>query len=813
MKLDHLPSSPNEVLTVALIAALDALPYSCVVFALLLSLGNSGGNLPVIATRALGAAPAWFKLYAVAEAAFFGYSSLLPLLSISLSPSHNRRREARLEIEKKKRKVVDNEKRRRLFAETLHELEGKDRLEIDQWLKGWFYRSRRGSTGRSSGWVSVLHRKPSFFRHLLRFGTEIVSGRGPMNDDCAKSGSRVEVGELKRGNIEELLAGVFFDASLQSVLTNPLAHHSLTSMVHSLEIQRNHRFPSGHSDDVFPLVSSVNYIYTNNADRTRASQATTATSSSGMVVLMKSEYRPLIVYAGLHLLEATFGWIMYLVGFSWVEHQVNDTPHGGDDVECEGGGEISVGGWWHPGLNSPGAGFACYLLSQLQSKLRSADETSPSTALTIPAKAHNAEYTSPSPIIVIPGLAGPAFLVHLIIPLIMLNRPLLVTHQPHFSLRLFPALEPAPSIPQLANGVRAILASRGHPVNTQKGGDRSTEENYTPVMLSQRPLIIAHSLGSGLASYLNGNSTTHSPTGISRSTYMESDLILLDPINVLLCNPRLTRSVYLDRPRTSMERMVRYFTRSPCVASFLAYEFNPFDAFISLRETQPTAPPQCNGISPTKGKTKAKIVLARDDHLIPVRDIVEHCRRNSVDCEILDNMGHGAWLASIPAYLRVLAIIRETAQAQHDHSADSTELKDIHTVRVCAAGNMSQQPTAHPNTAFARSAHVQSVVSDMIRTRSRSTTSISKCPGGEIMSKGMSMGRTRSRTIGSAAMKEGKSKLMPAPGSGHANERMMERIVSSSGHGHSHVSGVPAMATSGRRARAGTVGQTMGVWA
>ncbi|WVF66874.1 hypothetical protein IAT40_001617 [Kwoniella sp. CBS 6097] len=764
MVLD-LPSSPSEMLAMSLISALDILPYGCTL-STLLSLADC---LNLTQIELLESAPTWSKAYAAAEAAFFLYSMLM---------LWSKGDEGNLTVVSGKRnKTVDNEKRRRLFAEILHELEGKDKDGIDQWLKGWFYRRQRPIH-------PLANRGGSAFAKALNLGGRLLDRHVPA---CKRSQSQAEVeveaSEMKRGNIEELLAGIFFDSSLKPVLSDPLTHHSLTSMIHSLEIRRNHRFLSGHSLDLLPLVASVDYTDSRNPAPALPSASPTHSS------LLQSEYRPLIVYAGLYLLEAIFGWIMYLVGFSWVQHRVNIDVDVDEKSQSAGKSlkeKISVGGWWHPGLHSPGAGLACFFFVKLQSYLtpergQSLPFTPTATATALGSGSRrgssHSEAGSPSPILFIPGLAGPAFLLHLIIPLIALQRPILVTHQPHFSLRLFPSSEPAASIPQLAKGVRAILASRGHVLNGDKfiskighGGNDQREQ--------QRPLIIAHSLGSGLASYLNNN-TTH-----PASSKAGNDLILLDPINVLLCNPRLTRSTYLDNPRTTMERMVRYFTRSPCVASYLAYEFNPFDAFISLRP--PTQSHQANMALDRGGTTK--IILARDDHLIPVQEIVEHCQKNQVSCEVMDNLGHGAWLASIPSNLRVFSIIRDTSTAQANFLA-SMKIKGDNAVSVNLSNGLSSHVTLD------RSAYMRG---DMVRVRSRAATPLATtCAGAEIMSKGMSMGRTRSRTIGSSAMKEGKSKM------GH--ERM-DRIASSGLDGGHVIGGT-------RRGRSGTVGLTMGLWA
>ncbi|WVQ94483.1 hypothetical protein IAU59_001562 [Kwoniella sp. CBS 9459] len=785
--ISRLPNTASETLAASIITALDALPYGCVLLTLL-HLGR-WLSLSLVDLAIISATPTWLKMYAATEAAFFVYSSILA----------NQTETSLVQRRKKVNKVVDNDKRRRLFAEILHELEGKDKDDIDKWLKGWFYRRTTPSTGHLA---TVLR---SLLRIYQKTATADPTGQlFPARNRPVE----VEVGEVKRGNIEELLAGIFFDSSLKTVTSDPLAHHSLTSMVHSLEIRRNHRFPSGHSANILPLVASVNYDH---ADDARTYSIHTATSSSARSSLkkpnlLKSEHRPLLVYAGLYVLEAIFGWVMYFVGFAWVEHRVS-----GERM----GEEISVGGWWHPGLNSPGAGLACYLFVKLQSHWHRSflsSETLTTTPLLKASDGIKSSSTQP-PIIFIPGLAGPAFLLHLIIPLIALNRPILVTHQPHFSLRLFPSLEPAASIPQLAEGVKAILASRGHRLDMSVGGTKPMGVGLLAGESEEhcRPLIIAHSLGSGLASYLNSNSTHPS------TTTPRSDMILLDPINVLLCNPRLTRSIYLDQPRTAMERMIRYFTRSPCVASYLAYEFNPFDAFISLRPQKDTkSQGQGDDASGNHAGGTTKIVLAQDDHLIPVQEIVGHCKRNQVECEVFDNLGHGGWLASIPCCLRIFNIIRETAQGRAVLASSQQEKDcDVPTTNPAATSTKEGSPWIF----LARPNYVAHVGGDMIRVRSNRATgpapvnwgaaSISECAGSEIMSKGMSMGRTRSRTIGSGTMREGKSKM--------GFERM-DRIASvcassklSHGYGHGHVA--VSGSAMGRRARAGTVGQTMGVWA
>ncbi|WVR03994.1 hypothetical protein IAU60_000993 [Kwoniella sp. DSM 27419] len=609
--MSRILTSPIELLVLILLGSLDSIPILAISY------------LASCLVRRPAEAPTWLLLLFSAESIFYLYASAFP-------------------IRPAPRADIDNDRRRRLFAEAMHELEVQGKEGLDRWLKGWFYRTDGGVGG--SSWLRLVRSK------------EVSAGKDKEKTEPV----------LRRGNVEELLAGVFFQLPLQQITSDPLLHHSLTSMLHSLEIKRNHRFPSGYDPLLQPLCPSIR------------------------PQLARTQHRPLVLYLALMLLDLVFDWLLWSVGFTVV--------HSRDEK-----GVIVAQGWWHPGITNPGAGLLCFLFTRLT-------RVSPSE-----------KETTRAPIIIIPGLAGAPFLAHLIVPLLILQRPMLVVYQPHFSLRLrFGWMSNGtPPTANMVVGLKALLEKRGHPL------DRSTTPSV-PETHRERPLILAHSLGSGLAAALNHNSVS--------GTTNAFNTLLLDPTSIMMCNPHLSQVVYhpaLSGDRVAegaMARLVRYYTRSSCVASYLSRELSPFDTFLSLRQTP--------GSLPVTAVSQIKVILTREDHLLPITDIIAHCQRNSIECEVLENLGHGGWLSSVPAYLRVFTTIRQMSEGP---PLNAVALVD------------------------------QKMDSDRASTDAHASTRMVVRPswGPGVAAQAMAMGRSRSRTLCSVAPKEdvpgARGKLERAP--------------------------------------------------
>ncbi|WRT65508.1 uncharacterized protein IL334_002452 [Kwoniella shivajii] len=622
----NLARSPMTILIWIGITFLNILPYLC---ALHLSTSLSqiylGTNFCPTSSYLLS--------YAVVESVFLLYSS------ISTTPQGVRRE-------------ISNESRRKLFSEAMHALEGQGKEGVDEWLKGWF----RKPSVEMSIWQRMFA-VPSMKERLVYPTLQVESEK---------------VMQLKRGNVEELLCGIFFNSSLETVLSTPLLHHNLTSMIHSIEIKRNFRFKSGYDKSLEPIRP--------NSDAKPISFPSTI------------GHRPLMVYLSVALLDGLFNWIMWIIGFS-----------------------KSKQGWYHPGLGNPGSG----VISHFYKALIGPASSSPLRSYT-KNEEQREENRGLGPIILIPGLAGPSFLLHLIIPLLTLERPMLIVDQPHLSLRLF--RKSAPTLEDLSESIKISLKSRGH--DLERGGS----------------IIIAHSLGSALASTL---------TNQSFSTIRENriDVILLDPISVLLTHSHLCRTIYVpSQDKGAMEMLVGYFTRERGMARYLSNEFHPFEAFLSLRSNDVKCGSSQEGSS-QEGRGQLKVVLSRRDHLLPIEEIRNHCERNQVDCEILEEVGHGGWLLHPSSYSKVFNGIKMIVLSSNNCTDEGMEIRSTKETE-------SDEPELKSDMSIHTS---NSINMGMVRNRSRSLiqssfatihlTRASSKSTSTIREENTKMGRIRSKTM------------------------------------------------------------------
>ncbi|WWC99113.1 hypothetical protein V866_006008 [Kwoniella sp. B9012] len=177
----------------------------------------------------------------------------------------------------KSRLEISIEDRRGLFEELINSLRGKDRHCIDDWLRGWFYFPKLPSPNKET-WSTLNRFNPSRKIDVPRDESEVL----------------MRYQEIKRGNVEELLCGIFFDSPLSEVLSDPIKNHTLISMMNRLELQRNHKFLSGHNNSLKPLCPRLDES------------------------LVKSEYRPLVFYVGMAIVHWIFELVIFCAGFKKV---------------------------------------------------------------------------------------------------------------------------------------------------------------------------------------------------------------------------------------------------------------------------------------------------------------------------------------------------------------------------------------------------------------------------------------------------------------------------------------------------------------
>ncbi|WVW79938.1 hypothetical protein I302_101909 [Kwoniella bestiolae CBS 10118] len=538
---------------------LDILPYLSISYLL-----SSGGQW-LLNTQSIIQIPTnqYLLVFAIAETLFLIYSTLY---TTYLTPPAV---EGRTEI--------TNEARRQLFDEVVSTLQGKDKKGVDEWLRRWFY-------------VDLNNNEKKHFSFRQGFKDFFEEGKllTEINDQ-----------EVKRGNVEELISGIFFNSPLSAVHSNPIHNHTLISMISRLELLRNFRFSSGYNTFLKPLCPSLN------------------------PVLVRSEYRPLLFYICMASCQRIFESVVWIFGFRRVRQGKMD-------------------GWFYS-PSSPGM-----IISLCKYTIKVCGETWASD--TNQDKVEEAK----QPIIFIPGLAGPFFLTHLILNLIVLDRPILVIDQPHLSLKLRFTSRNISSLPELSNDIITFLERRGF---APKNGD------------GVAPMIVAHSLGSALASSLirqisDTPDITAAGGDLARDRtepHSKSNLklILLDPISILLTHPHLSQTIYLPPTASgnndregAMDILIRYFIRENGMARFLKAEFNQFDSFFPVSH-----------FARVIGKDNLKVILSERDHLLPIPEMIRYLTKQDVSHEVLGGVQHGLWLVDWRSYRRVWGCIRCMAES------------------------------------------------------------------------------------------------------------------------------------------------------
>ncbi|WWD08838.1 hypothetical protein V865_006952 [Kwoniella europaea PYCC6329] len=475
----------------------------------------------------------------------------------------------------KSRLEISSEDRRGLFEELINNLRGKDRHGIDDWLRGWFYIPELQSPNKET-WSMT-----NGFNQLQKFEVP---------------GEETEVlmryQESKRGNVEELLCGIFFDSPLSEVLSDPIKNHTLISMMNRLELQRNHKFPSGHNNSLKPLCPRLDDS------------------------LVKSEYRPLVFYVGMAIVHWIFELVIFCAGFRKVRQGY-------------------MAGWYHP--NARKSGIIKSLIRRSAAKGNEEKQGQP----------------QPQPIVFIPGLAGPVFLIRLILNLLVLDQPILVIDQPHLSSKLrltmpFTSTNPMaiPSLPEISKDIISFLQK-------QSDYDRRPKAKEEAKEASVGMMIIAHSLGSALASSLIRFINT---TTTKSSTKVDVDLVLLDPISILLSHSHLSRTIYLssskkEKQEGNMDMLIRYFIREKGMMRYLINEFNPFDSFFPIHSYSNS--PKTSSNDNRKLKMKMKVIVSEKDHLLPIFEIGSYLSSNQVNHEVLQGIQHGLWVVDRKGYNRV----------------------------------------------------------------------------------------------------------------------------------------------------------------
>jgi hypothetical protein len=312
-------------------------------------------------------------------------------------------------------------------------------------------------------------------------------------------------------------------------------------------------------------------------------------------------HRPLIFY----LLVAGFGkiadFVLALSGF----HSYSPT---------EG---KTLGYKHHPGLANPASGLLCYIANHwLGCK---------------------GDITRMEPIIFLHGLGGYAPLTPFILALLPLGRPIFLVEQPHISFKLGLFTQNIPTITQMVDSVHGMLSTHGHGITSSK------------------PTIIAHSLGSGLASALNDNSA-HS---------MKFNTLYIDPISIRLSDPHLARAYSACPPQSAFAQIIRYFTLEPGAAEYVSRHFDPFSSSLDLHPDSP------------RTASNTRVILSRNDFLIPVNAIAGQCEVAGVRCTILENTNHGGWLFSLPLFMGVLGLIRELVVFEEEKKVDLTTSRTL----------------------------------------------------------------------------------------------------------------------------------------
>ena len=443
---------------------------------------------------------------------------------------------------------------------------------------------------------------------------------------------------------------LFFSKPLNQFLSHATSHHALMSLVLALECRRNIRFQTGYNAQIRPIRPTLDKI--------------------------APAHRPLLFY----LLIASFNTLvdvtLNLVGFQSY------------DSNCK----EQLGYHYHPGLHGPGAGLLSFVLTCFLPHRRSVKREQPT--------------------IILHGLGGYAPLVHFIIALLFLERPVFIVHQPHVSFKLAFGSPSAiiPSMPEMVSSIHSMLLQHGF---------RSTEEG-------PRAIVVAHSLGTGLAAALS----THSPHSDTFQT------VLIDPISIRLYDPHLARTFSVCRPRTAFAQIIRYFSLEIGVNLYVSRHFSAFDNCLLL---------QADDEGKIKSEVQTSVVLARNDFLVPGNAIERHCLDTGIACEVLENTDHGGFLMSVPVFWQVFKVVRGVSENMRKPNQSLSIVE--HKSSALAAAN-SNSTTILSNTPMNRIAsRIASNGTLMAIRPSNSLSRNSACAGGVSRA-----ARGRSRTLCGAPM-------------------------------------------------------------
>ncbi|KAK6907150.1 hypothetical protein I203_101140 [Kwoniella mangroviensis CBS 8507] len=571
----------------------------------------------------------------------------------------------------KNRLEISNEDRRGLFEELMNNLRGKDNKGFDDWLRGWFYIPRLQSPNKETSSITNIFNASQIF-DVPEEESELV----------------MRYQEIKRGNVEELLCGIFFDSALFEVLSDPIKNHTLISMMNRLELQRNHKFPSGHNNALKPLCPRLDES------------------------LVKSEYRPLMFYMGMAIIHWIFELLIFCAGFKKVR-------------------QGCMTGWYHP--NERKSGIIKSLIRRSATKGNEGKQRLP----------------QPQPIVFIPGLAGPFFLIRLILNLLVLDQPILVVDQPHLLSKLRLSMPSTwtdqitiPSLPEISKDTISFLQK-------QTNYDRRPKATEDGKEAAVGMMIIAHSLGSALASslikHINDNTNVASSTITDTNENGDIKLVLLDPISILLSHSHLTQTIYLSSPKReeqegNMGMLKRYLIREKGMMRYLINEFNPFDSFFPIHSylESPKTSSNDNTKMKMQMKVKMKVILSEKDHLLPVNEIGSYLSRNQVDHEVLQGVQHGLWVMDRKGYDRVWDCIENMIKSNIEKDDNNNN------VRCKVETNTSVQDIMLEDKSKFTMA--------MSRTRSKSLLLISEILNSPSLHSSplkMNMSRMRSRTISS----------------------------------------------------------------
>ena len=426
------------------------------------------------------------------------------------------------------------------------------------------------------------------------------------------------------------------------------------SLVLALECRRNIRFQTGYNANICPIRPAVDQI--------------------------APAHRPLLFYLLIAGFSTLVDVLLYLVGF-----------HSYDSDSKE-----QLGYHYHPGLHEPGAGLLSFVLTFF-----------------LP---HRRAVKREQPTIILHGLGGYAPLVHFIIALLFLGRPVFIVHQPHVSFKLAFGNPSAtiPSMPEMVSSIHSMLLQHGF---------RSTDDG-------PRAMVVAHSLGTGLAAALS----THSPHSNQFQT------VLIDPISIRMYDPHLARTFSVCRPRTAFAQIIRYFSLEIGVNLYVSRHFSAFDNCLLLHSEEEAK------------SNRTNVVLARNDFLLPGNAIERHCLDTDIACEILENTDHGEFLMSVPVFWQVYKVVRGASENMRNKATQSLSIVEQKPapapVAAAVAGAMFGPTTILSNPPKDRVASRITSHGTMMAIRtSNSSSRISTCAGGASRA-----ARGRSRTLCGAAM-------------------------------------------------------------